>query len=159
MQEVSRAVGGPGQGPREKELGSHLSQRGVCAVLTLHKPRFPAGSALVQGSLENEKRPGVKAEEDAVGPVPPSFPPPLLQAWPKPRGTSFREGGETKKVTADVRDMRVGGEHDLTYISPSSTPSPYSSGPLFWMAPSSHTQAGHPPLQRRPPLGRYMLVI
>lgn len=103
MQEVSRALGGPGQGPREKELGSHLSQRGVCAVLTLHKPRFPAGSALVQGSLENEKRPGVKAEEDAVGLVPPSFPLPSSKPGPS------QEEPASGKVERQRRSLLTSG--------------------------------------------------
>lgn len=36
-----------------------------------------------------------------------------------------------KKVTADVRDIQVGGKHDVTYIYPSSTFSSYSPGSPF----------------------------
>lgn len=154
-QEVSRALGG-GSGERagEKELGSDLSGRGVGAV-ALHEPRVPAGSALVPGSVENEKRPRGRVGEDASGrSLPPS---PLPSSRPGPsQEEPASEGGETEnKVTADVRDVRTGGEHGLTCISPSSSPSPYSCRALFWMAPSAHTQAGLPPPQRRQPLGRY----
>ena len=36
-----------------------------------------------------------------------------------------------KKVTADVRDILVGGKYTVTYMYPSSTFCPYSLGSLF----------------------------
>ena len=91
------------------------------------------GLALVMGTWQSEKWPKGVGKTSWVGTVSPSLPlllPVFLfQACPEPRGTSFREGGvREKKVTADVRDIQVGGKYTVTYTYPSSTFCPYSPG-------------------------------
>ena len=94
------------------------------------------GLALIRGTWQDEKWPKGVGKRSWVGTVSPFLPPslPLLlpfflfQAWPEPRGTSFREGGVREKVTDDVRDIQVGGKYNVTYMDPSPTFCPYSPG-------------------------------
>lgn len=129
---------------RKKELGSHLNG-GMCCVSITQAEVYgdPAGPVLVQDSIENEKGPMGRAKAAELGEY---LPPPLLPAWPEPRGTSSwkgrdRERERKKKVTADVRDIQVGGKHNLTYIQSSICHTlPYAPGcPFLGTSQLSHS--------------------